>query len=72
MGGMKGWRDDWLDYSAGLFSERLFLMGSAAVGEVVQTRHVVCRKNMRGGLLEMKLTDQMLTGNDKWILLWHM
>lgn len=34
-----------MDDGAGLISERLGLMGSAAVGEVVQTRHVVCRKN---------------------------
>lgn len=46
---MDGWMmDGWLDDGAGLISERLGLMGSAAVGEIVQTRHVVCRKNMFG------------------------
>lgn len=40
VGGMNGWMDDGM----GLISERLGLMGSAAVGEIVQTRHVVCRK----------------------------
>lgn len=47
---MKDWRDErmdgLLDDGAGLISERLGLMGSAAVGEIVQTRHVVCRKSM--------------------------
>lgn len=37
-------------YRAGLISECLGLMGSAAVGEIVQTRHVVRRKSMRGAL----------------------
>lgn len=37
--------NEWMD---GLISERL--MGSAAVGEIVQTRHVVHRKGMRGAL----------------------
>lgn len=46
IGGMKGWMAGWLDDGAGLISERLGLMGSAAVGEIVQTRHVVCRKSM--------------------------
>lgn len=45
-GGMEAWMDGWLDDGAGLISERLGLMGSAAVGEIVQTRHVVCRKSM--------------------------
>lgn len=44
--GMDRWMDEWLDDGAGLISERLGLMGSAAVGEIVQTRHVVCRKSM--------------------------
>lgn len=43
---MDGWKNGWLDDGAGLISERLGLMGSAAVGEIVQTRHVVCRKSM--------------------------
>lgn len=48
---MLGWRDGskgagWLDDGAGLISEGLGLMGSAAVGETVQTRHVVCRKSV--------------------------
>lgn len=32
----------------GLISERLALVGSAAVGQFVQTRHVVGRKRMPG------------------------
>lgn len=59
----KDWRDEstdglmdgWLDDGAGLISERLGLMGSAAVGEIVQTRHVVCRKSMWSALYRDKI-----------------
>lgn len=54
----KDWRDERMDDDddgAGLISERLGLMGSAAVGEIVQTRHVVCRKSMRGALYRDKI-----------------
>lgn len=37
---MEGWTGD----GAGLVSERLGFMGSAAVGDIVETRHVVGRK----------------------------
>lgn len=44
---MEGWIEGrWLGDGAGLISEGLGLMGSAAVGETVQTRHIVCRKSV--------------------------
>lgn len=47
LGGMEGWIEGcWLGDGAGLISEGLGLMGSVAVGETVQTRHIVCRKSV--------------------------
>lgn len=51
-----------------VISECFGLVGSAALGEIVQTMHIVCRKSelrFKG----IKYTGQMLLGNDSWILL---
>lgn len=65
MDGCVDGRTDVLDHGAGLISESLGLMGSAAVGGTVQTRHVVCRKSMRGARYRDKMNSSRAGSYDR-------